>query len=820
MMGWTEPVNYKSGISVFFGGVENQDWGEEIFWYKPIEDDKKVVYLKADTLITMQHNERNMRQAPNSFVYEYDIGINGGGVIRYCVDRDLQIHYRWGGDNILYPAYNGPFSFSNLTYGTGYSDDDSMVPVVGSTGDNGAVLTDRAVYYHYGCMDEFGDEWHEITFADDDTELQQSLGDTYVENFASDGKKILFVVNPKTPLIRFTVLDNNAQFYTTPPKANYIPKVHRQTTYLTNNVFIDLYNIMDGNPVWYRLDGSEWIQYQSQLVSQDIFSQSDTEYNFEYVYQMQNPNDNLTGSIKLRVIHFDPSFPSAGENHGYLLWEDDAEFAVIKERCLNEELYSYRYNHTKDRVDFYAKFDERSGQGKRYRFETALSNAFIGLIEGIENDTGAANDGESCIKRAKRVLLDNATSLDDLWINQGSGSPNPSSEVRYRGYYTVNIYFSTVFAYDLLIKEFTSDKYQEGITPIEDYKIRDSLAKFALDALMVLGEYERYAAIRGKSGMWGTSRQIGALIIALAMPSYNTHYYGTSGFDGSSAVYKWTPYPDYPVSWKEVLYDETAVFHGFPNMAHRLGINEQLTTERTIRPYDGVELPIGSFMDRRGYYGYSLMGHTFHILSNVMKIKFNHTYDLFEKSYENANRGALYGYKINADSDIPPAQYPQILLVNKRFPNIAGEANAYLLRKENEGARAGSLSYELYRSGIYGLVWYDNSGDWPETGDSVIQNADTSMTNLQCYNNIINSNKDDKAVIWINLTEAAHMELVIYDSKGKEIKIVYKGHHNAGSDSFHWDGTDGSDKKVGSGVYLVHMKSGGYEETKKIVVVR
>ena len=72
-----DPVNFKSGISVSFEGTQGVDWQEEVFWYKPEQDDAKVVYIKDTTNIIMFHNALNEMQT-NGGLHE-TIGANGGG---------------------------------------------------------------------------------------------------------------------------------------------------------------------------------------------------------------------------------------------------------------------------------------------------------------------------------------------------------------------------------------------------------------------------------------------------------------------------------------------------------------------------------------------------------------------------------------------------------------------------------------------------------------------------------------------------------------------------------------------------------------------
>ena len=80
-----------------------------------------------------------------------------------------------------------------------------------------------------------------------------------------------------------------------------------------------------------------------------------------------------------------------------------------------------------------------------------------------------------------------------------------------------------------------------------------------------MGRYSAYPSASNQSGMTGTSAEIAALIAAMAIPSYSTPYYGTSGFNGNTQTYAWTPYPDHAVTWKNAFYLNTTTVYGFPN---------------------------------------------------------------------------------------------------------------------------------------------------------------------------------------------------------------------------------------------------------------
>jgi uncharacterized repeat protein (TIGR02543 family) len=711
--------NYNSGISVVYSGEEGVDWAEEYFWYKPIEDDHKVVYIKAETLIQMEHNERNMRNAcsgnyvPDGFVY--NIGINGEdgipnsgdeGVIRYCVDRDLQLRIAWGKSNSSgkYPTYAGPFTFANSEYEPG-------VPVVGTTGGQGANSNDRENYYYAGQVDVFGDEWHTIAFADDD----EWLGCTVNQKLASDGKTILFVVNPKTPCISFEVQTSSAQFYTTPPKAYWVPKVHTQTTYLTDNVEIKLVNIMGGN-ISYRINGGSIQAYSSPINSSALGNGDNI---IEYWY-----NDSYH---KTRKIVKNPPFPSEGEEHGYMLWKNDAEFNAIKSRLQTGSSHGYADWYSRIRASGDGDFNRNGhrdiipgiylGQGQRVTSYAALENAFVASVEGM--DYTWTGEQDSFADYGKRMLLDNVRVIEPMWFGDAYDFANPTKEILDRGYFDVLLTFSNAFAYDLLIKDFKSTQHPDGITPIEDYKIRDSLAKFAIESMMQLGNYGEYGVDYNSEGMWGMARNCGSLVVALVMPSYDTHYYGTSGFDGTVATHAYTPYPDYPVTWKEAFHTETNPLYTYPNQCHRfddvyIALYDTRIKEILEEPVAGY--PPGTWCDRIGYFSRALMGRVLYITANAMKIKLNHTYTYWEMAFDYANQGTLYGLKEGG-----PERFPQLLLINERFPNLAADAEAYL--ESNPYSNVDSIWGQMSRLGIYSLIFYNDN--WEESSQA--PNADAGV---------------------------------------------------------------------------------------------
>ncbi len=678
-----ELTNYKSGIDVWFAGNREQDYDEEYFFHDKLIDDHKVVYLKSGTLIHMGHNERNKTGEDHSIL----AGLNGEdgipnsgdeGIIRYRIDHEMQWKNSWASysGQTPYPAYTAPFSLASLEYEPG-------VPIVGTTGPVPNVdVTDRVNYYTRGLTGPHGDEWHVLAYADDD-----SWAGPRTEWWSSDGKTVLFVVDPKTPCISFTPSSADSQFYTTPAKNYFIPVIHDQTTYFQGGVDIKLTNIMGGD-IHYRFNDSPFEVYSGPINTSGL---ADGVNSIEYYYD--------PAYKKTRILVKNPTHPSEGETlangneHGYLLWENEAAFVANKNRCIGGSFTSkysgYRNNEFTNRHDLIA---ESGMVGKRVTWGgfAILLNSVVVAFEGAESVPAHAN-------AAKQTVLESALTIDPVGYElYDVGTPVPCRERFYRGYYDFHKTLPVALSYDLLIKHYRSDQHEGGITPIEDYKLRDLIASNVMLEMMGLGGWD---LIKGSGvgpttnpghGMWDSAREMGAAIAALSIPHYDTPYLGTSGFGGvqTEATHPWTPYPDYPKSWKDVFYNYTskvndgAMLNGYPNHQYLFnwydgGLITDVPTvvNRTLTNGTFVEsVPPGSFYDRKSYYASNLMGNCFQIFGNITKSQLGMTYPHLEASFMNANTGNLFGLKISKDTDKNPTTYPTSLLVNTAFEDIGRAA--------------------------------------------------------------------------------------------------------------------------------------------------
>lgn len=64
------------------------------------------------------------------------------------------------------------------------------------------------------------------------------------------------------------------------------------------------------------------------------------------------------------------------------------------------------------------------------------------------------------------------------------------------------------------------------------------------------------------------------------------------------------------------------------------------------------------------------------------------------------------------------------------------------------------------------------------------------------------------------------VQLSIYDSSGKEVKLLFIGKQVNGLQMFQWDGTDNEGKNLQAGAYFLNLKTGGSTLIKKIIKLK
>lgn len=470
-----EFLNTKSGISMSLSGENGKDWAVE----RTCHDDSiadQIVFLKSSVSISLAHNDRNTIVMETPKVPRL-VGVNGAdgkgdstdeGDIHWKIDRDQQAHAYAGGPGAVpafAPKYSGPFQFDSATY-------DGTKRVLASVGDDGGKwgATPKATTgrYCYGQVDSFGNEWHTIAYWDDDVPLLKAAGVDPHRQGASDGHCVWVCVNPRTPVLQFRATGAE-QFYTTPVKTYFVPKIWEQTTYLTGGVLVSFVNLAGGEPVSYRVDGGDWKVWDCKaLVAGHVFSRK----NAASVLEVRCGKD---GPVLRRTVVLDPEYPAPQEKHGYLLWADDAECEALAKKLHAVEPFKSSYRVFRDK--YYqgagAKFEDTRGVWRAGASEAgaSLSNAMVVAIEGPEAAGAEA-------RLAKKRLLRMAR-LESVGFELTIDAHSPSKDYLNELGQTLEIYGDAAVAYDILASRFRRPQHADGMTPIEELLIRDNVAKIA-----------------------------------------------------------------------------------------------------------------------------------------------------------------------------------------------------------------------------------------------------------------------------------------------------------------------------------------------------
>jgi hypothetical protein len=74
--------------------------------------------------------------------------------------------------------------------------------------------------------------------------------------------------------------------------------------------------------------------------------------------------------------------------------------------------------------------------------------------------------------------------------------------------------------------------------------------------------------------------------------------------------------------------------------------------------------------------------------------------------------------------------------------------------------------------------------------------------------------------IYYELLKTSPVVVKIYNVRGDEIDTLVRGIQSAGPHRVIWDGRDADGRQVSSGIYLYRLRAGGFDQTRKMVLIR
>lgn len=566
-------TNNKSGISVSLSGENGKDWAVE----RTIHDDKtarQILFLKSSVAISLAHNERNTIMK-NCKKIPRRVGINGAdkkpnsgdeGTIHFKIDRDGQAHGYHGlqGKSPHYaPRFEAPFCFKDLTY-------DGKKAVLGSVGNNGGAFggspTRTGAHFAYGQKDGFGNEWHTLTYWDDDILVYQKAKESPHRQSASDGHCVAVCVDPKTPIIQFKSA-GKAQFYTTPVKTYHVPKIWKQTTFLTADVRLHFVNITNNKPIEYRVGDGAFTKYGGEpLRAGDLVTKPKAPVVLEV-------RAGAEGAALQRTLVLDPDYPAPKEKHGFILWPDDEALKKLRHKLAAVEPFKTSWRTFSPPTSYYQSTATRFGVtrgGWRSTASSASKSFNTALVATVNGPAKALEQAKSTKARLLHMFR-----LMPVGFELNVNSPSPSKDYFNELSQTMQLFADAAIAYDLLISVFRASDHPDGITPIEERIIRDGLAQVSKCMLQFRDNYSNTHG--GGDTHWAHGYEIAIGIAALCMPTYKTPYYGVSGGDritkndlkDENGKY-YNPFPDQGVTWYEAVTNPHIERKGYPNVARPL----------------------------------------------------------------------------------------------------------------------------------------------------------------------------------------------------------------------------------------------------------
>ncbi len=128
-------------------------------------------------------------------------------------------------------------------------------------------------------------------------------------------------------------------------------------------------------------------------------------------------------------------------------------------------------------------------------------------------------------------------------------------------------------------------------------------------------------------------------------------------------------------------------------------------------------------------------------------------------------------------------------------------ATLWALVEANGGAYRGSARFDLH-------LGVDETGI--EDGEVL------AFRFMPCFPNPTHGS----TTMRLTLPQPERVTVRVYNTAGRLVKTVCDAPFEAGEHAFPWDGTNGSGRRVASGVYLVRVEAGSNTASRKTVILR
>jgi hypothetical protein len=91
---------------------------------------------------------------------------------------------------------------------------------------------------------------------------------------------------------------------------------------------------------------------------------------------------------------------------------------------------------------------------------------------------------------------------------------------------------------------------------------------------------------------------------------------------------------------------------------------------------------------------------------------------------------------------------------------------------------------------------------------------------VSIYNNVINPNRGEKALLTYTLNKGGMVTVNIFSLDGSLVYAVHRGSQAPGTYDRYWDGKNMGGRAVARGIYFVRVVGPGIDEIRKVMVVK
>jgi fibronectin-binding autotransporter adhesin len=112
--------------------------------------------------------------------------------------------------------------------------------------------------------------------------------------------------------------------------------------------------------------------------------------------------------------------------------------------------------------------------------------------------------------------------------------------------------------------------------------------------------------------------------------------------------------------------------------------------------------------------------------------------------------------------------------------------------------------------------WYRSVRPWSfRVQDLVKQTAEVSI-----FNNVINPEQGEKATLHYVMEDSGLVTITVFDLAGDLVNVIERGRKTEGEYSTTWDGRNRSGRVVARGIYFIRVVGPGFDEYRKVMVVK